>query len=222
MADAIAHPNVFEERISAKFVLGGAIAETMIGVGALVLSIVGLAGFMPIKLLSIATIGLGASFIFEGGAVATRFTHLLSETTEGRLDIAELGGGLSAEFIAGLGGITLGILSLVNVMPAVLTAVAAIMYGGTLVVGVGVKNRLNALRIGQEEHKIAQEIARQAVLASSGVQILTGLGAVVLGILALLKIEPTILSLVAILSVSGAMVLGSTTIGSRMLSIFRY
>jgi hypothetical protein len=220
MAEAVAHSQIYEEKISASFVLGGALGETIVAVGVLVLAIIGLASFMPMTMLTIATIALGASFLFEGGAVASRLSELLSETTSGHIGIAELGGGLSAEFIAGLGGITLGILSLVNVHPLTLTAVAAIVFGAALILGVGVKARLSHLTIGQEEHKLAREIARQALMASTGVQLLVGLGAVVLGILALLNFDPLILSLVAVLSVGSMITLSGTAIGTRMLSLF--
>jgi hypothetical protein len=220
MAEAVAHPHMYEEKISAKFILGGALGETIVAVGVLVLAIIGLAGFMPMTMLTISTIALGASFLFEGGAVASRLSDLLSETTEGRLGIAELGGGLSAEFIAGLGGVTLGILSLVNVLPMTLTAIAAIVYGSALILGVGVKARLSHLSIGEEEHKLAREIAREAIMASTGVQMLVGLGAIILGILALLNFNPLELTLVAILAVGGMIMLSGTAIGTRMLSLF--
>jgi hypothetical protein len=222
MAEAIAHPDIHEERLSAEVILGGALAETLTGAGVVVVSIIGLAGFMPIIMLSIATIGLGMSFLFEGGAVASRFSNLLSEATEDRVDIAELGGGLSAEFIAGFGGITLGILSLVGVAPRILTPIAAILFGGALVLGSGVKVRVNHLTISnRNEPKLAREIAREALIAASGVEILVGMGAIALGILGILRILPVVLSLVAILSVSGMVLFSGTALGGRMLSLFR-
>jgi hypothetical protein len=222
MAEAIAHPDIHEERLSAEVILGGALAETLTGAGVVVVSIIGLAGFMPIIMLSIATIGLGMSFLFEGGAVASRFSNLLSEATEDRVDIAELGGGLSAEFIAGFGGITLGILSLVGVAPTILTPIAAILFGGALVLGSGVKVRVNHLTISnRNEPKLAREIAREALIAASGVEILVGMGAIALGILGILRILPVVLSLVAILSVSGMVLFSGTALGGRMLSLFR-
>ena len=222
MADTIAHPEVYEEKLTAKLILSGALAETIAGACVLVITIIGLAGFMPMSMLAIATMGLGVSFLFEGGAVASRVSNLLSEVTEGRVDIAELGGGLSAEFIAGLGGITLGILALVNVAPMVLAPIAAIIFGGALVMGAGVKARINHLTISQEEHKLVREIARQALIGVSGVEILVGLGTIALGILAILHISPVVLTLVAVLSVSGMLLLGGTAIGARMLSLFRH
>jgi hypothetical protein len=222
MAEAIAHPEIHEERLSAEVILGGALAETLTGAGVVVVSIIGLAGFLPMIMLSIATIGLGMSFLFEGGAVASRLSNLLSEFSEGRVDIAELGGGLSAEFIAGFGGIALGILSLIGVVPTILTPIAAIVFGLALVIGSGVKARLNHLSISnRNEHKLVRQIAREALIAASGVEILVGLSAIALGILGIVRIVPVTLSLVAILSVGGMVLLSGTALGGRMLSLFR-
>lgn len=221
MADAIAHPHVREERLSAGFVFGGAFAETIIGIGTVVLAIIGLSGFMQGTMLAVATIGVGASLLFEGGAVASRLSELVHDTTEGRLDVLELGGGLSAEFVAGLAGVTLGILSLVHVMPLFLSPIAVIVFGAALMIGAGVKNRLNMLTVGSEEHHVAKMIAREAILAANGVLILAGMGGVVLGILALLRIDPMILTLVGLLSISAAIMLSGTALGTKMLTVFR-
>jgi hypothetical protein len=222
MADAIAHPHVHEERISAELILGGALAETITGAGVVVVSIIGLAGFMPMIMLPIAIMGLGLSFLFEGGAVSSRLSNLLYEATEGRIDIAELGGGLSAEFVAGFGGITLGILSLVRVAPTILAPIAAIAFGGALVIGSGVKSRINHLTISdRSEKRLVREITRELLIASVGVEILVGMGAIALGILGVIRILPMELSLVAILSVGGITLFSGTAIGGRMLSLFR-
>jgi len=222
MAEAIAHPEIHEERLSAEVILGGALAETLTGAGVVVVSIIGLAGFFPMIMLPVATIGLGMSFLFEGGAVASRLSNLLSEFTEGRFDIAELGGGLTVEFVAGFGGIALGILSLVGVAPTILTPIAAIAFGGALVIGSGVKARVNHLAISdRNEHKLVRAIAREALIAASGVEILVGMSAIALGILGIVRILPVELSLVAILSVGGMVLLSGTALGGRMLSLFR-
>ena len=221
MADAITHPHVHSEKLTAELILGGALAETITGAGIIVVSIIGLAGFMPTIMISIATIGLGMSFLFEGGAISSRLSYLLSQVTEGRLDIAELGGGLTVEFIAGFGGIALGILSLVGVRSIILLPIAAIAFGGALVMGSGVKARINHLTIDQEENVLAREIARQAVIAANGVEILVGMGAIALGILGILNIHPIELSIIAILSVGGMILITGTAIGARMLSLFR-
>ena len=222
MADAIAHANVHEEKLSAEFIFSGALAETITGAGVVVVSIIGLAGFLPMVMLPVAIMALGSSFLFEGGAVASRLSNLLSEASEGRIDIAELGGGLSAEFIAGFGGITLGILSLVQIVPMILAPISAIVFGGALVMGSGVKARVNHLTISdRKEHRLVRDIAREVLIAASGVEILVGMGAIALGILGVIRIIPIELSLVAILSVGGTILFSGTALGGKMLSLFR-
>ena len=221
MAEAIAYPEIHEERLSAELILGGALAEAITGASVVVISIIGLSGFMLGLMLSIATIGLGLAFLFEGGAVASRLSNLLSEVTEGRVDIAELGGGLSAEFIAGFGGIALGILSLAGIATTILIPIAAIAFGIALVLGSGVKARVNHLSIrDRNEPKLVRQIAREALIAASGVEILVGMCSIALGIVGIVGIYPITLSLVAVLSVGGMILFSGTALGGRMLSLF--
>ena len=149
-------------------------------------------------------------------------SNLLAEVTEGRVDIAELGGGLSAEFIAGFGGVALGILSLAGVASMILMPIAAIAFGIALVMGSGVKARVNHLSISnRNEPKLVRQIAREALMAASGVEILVGMAAVALGILGVIGIYPIELSFVAVLAVGGMALFSGTALGGRMLSLFR-
>lgn len=59
---------------------------------------------------SIAIIAIGASLLFEGGATASQLRLLMLAKTKTGIDAGELGGGISAEFLGGAAGLTLGIL----------------------------------------------------------------------------------------------------------------
>ena len=85
----------------------------------LVLAILGLAGVVPMYMAFIATIVLGVALLFEGWALASRYSKLLSEMGGGLLTATELGGGITAEFLAGAAGVALGILALLGVVPMV-------------------------------------------------------------------------------------------------------
>jgi hypothetical protein len=63
-------------------------------------------------------------------------------------------------------------------------------------------------------------LAREAVGAASSLQVLFGLGAVVLGILALLHIHWAILTLVGLLAVSVSMVLSGAAVSGRFWGIW--
>ena len=68
---------------------------------------------------------------------------------------------------------------------------------------------------------MAKKIAHEAVSSASGVQMITGVAAITLGILALSGLQAMLLTLIAMLAVSVSDLLSGTAIGGRMLSIFR-
>lgn len=213
-----------EERRTAEVMSSGSIAEAACGVGAVVLAILSLAGLFVHILLPIATIALGAALFLEGGAIAVRYTRMLTEVT-GRRDITitELGGGMTAELFGGGAGIVLGILALLAVARPTLLAIAAIVFGASLVIGCGATARLNKLVIEGWHylHDEARHVAREAVTAAAGAQLLTGLAGIVLGILALIGLETWVLSAVAMLCMGAAVMLGGAAVSGRMMSLLR-
>jgi hypothetical protein len=215
--------HVGQYRHTIEAVFGGTLAGGLVAAGAATLAIIGLAGMFPVLLVSVATIGVGAAFLFEGAAVISRLSDLLHVATEGRIQAAELGAGTTGETLAGFAGIALGILSILGVVPGVLIPAAAIVFGVALVLGAGTNMRINHLTVAyRQEHPIAQEVAREAVRATTGLQVLAGLGAITLGILALAAVEPLSLGLVAMLGVSAAFLLTDTAVAGRMLTIFNH
>lgn len=205
-----------------RYMKGGSLAEGIAGGAGVALSIIGLATIMPNYMIPVSTIALGIAFVFEGGAVARRFVRLLNEKAKEWFDVSGLGSGLTAEVIGGLTGIILGILTLLNVSPAVLMPAAAIVFGGTLIFSSSISARLDEMLIGQMgEAEVFKDVAREAVSASAGVQLLFGITAVTLGILSLVGMAPVVLNLVALLSVGLSNLLSGTAIGTRMLSSSR-
>jgi hypothetical protein len=130
---------------------------------------------------------------------------------------------MSAQFLGGAAGIVLGILALLGMYPAVLLPVAAIVFGGTLLMACGTTARLNTLVIERHTvgHEAARHIAGDMVSAASGVQALVGLAGIILGILGLVGMFPWTLSLVAFLCVGGAVLLSGAAVSSKMLSMLR-
>jgi hypothetical protein len=210
-----------EKEKTAKALFGGSLVEIIAGGAALIVAILGLAGMLSEVLLAVAAIAVSVSMLFEGGAIAARFSKLLSETSEGRLDAVKLEAGTSAESVGGVVGLALGILALLGITPLVLVAIAAIVLGGALIVGTGVKTNLNRLEISQTgEQENVEQIAHHALSSAAGVQLLIGLGAVALGILSLVGIEPVVLALVAMLALATSILFSGTAISGRMLNIF--
>ena len=194
--------------------------EAIAGVGAVILAILGLAGFLPVTFASIATIALGAALLLEGGSIGSRL--YVAASRDGQDVPSELMGGLGAESLSGLGALALGILALIGVDTFILLEVALLVFGAGLLFGSAATWRVNYPRIGgYATNDTAGYVAREAVHAASGAHALVGLAAVILGILALLGNSPMILVLAGILSVGGAIVLSGAAIGGRFLRAFR-
>jgi hypothetical protein len=212
----------YHEGMGERYMRGGSLAEGIAGGAGVALAIIGLANIIPHYMIPVATIALGIAFVFEGGAIASRFSRLLSESTKGRIDVWGLGSGLTAEVIGGIAAIILGILTLLNVSPAVLMPAAVIVFGGTLMFSSGISARLDELLVSRTtEDVLYKDVAREAVSAAAGVQLLFGIVAVALGILALVGISTAVLNLVALLGVGLSNLLSGTSISSRMFSSIR-
>jgi hypothetical protein len=210
-----------ESRTTAKVLAGGSLAEGVVGAAGLTLAILGLVGILPFWMATIGTIAVGAAFLIEGGAIASRMSDLMETDKTGQFDITEIGGGMTAEFLAGLAGITLGILALLGVSPLLLMAVAVIVYGGALVMGSPTTSRLNylsATRYGDDTQKM---VTREAVGAAATLQLLIGIGTAVLGILAIVDEPRFTFILIGLLAASFAGLVSGSALGSRMLSMFR-
>jgi hypothetical protein len=210
-----------EVQKSAKTVLGGSLAEGIVGGATIVLALIGLSNMYPSYMIPIATIAMGAAFLLEGGAISVRFSKLLSETSKDRLDEAEFGMGLTSEFVGGIAGVVLGILALVGLYPMVLVPVAVLVFGATLMFSSGATVRLDALELEGLEGSRFKRISHEAVKASAGVEFLLGLSAVILGIIALVGTVPATLSLVALLIVGVSTFVTGAAVSTRMLSLFR-
>ena len=213
---------ITEERKSVKTVMGGSLAEGILSGVVVVLSLIGLSGAMPEAVLSVAAITLGVAFLLEGVTVSTRFSRLLSETSKSRLDEAELGAGMTSGFVAGTTGIVLGILGLLKISPVILIPLSVIVFGSALMLSSGLTLRLDnlELEIYAESTKF-KKVAREAMVAAAGVEILLGLGALVLGIVALTSVYSMTLSLVGMLTVGITGLAGGAAVTARMVSLFR-
>lgn len=200
----------------------GSLIEAAGGIAVIVLTIIGLArgseGFMT----SIATIVLGVALLAEGGVIAAQFSRLLGAATGGTIGAMELGGGMTAEVLTGGGAIVLGILGLVDLHPMVLLPAAVIAIGGSLVLTAGAVERLSHLRVqatGLPE--MAQKVAQAAVSGAVGTQVLAGIGAIVLGILALVSANHAVtLTLVGLLVLGSAVALSGTALAGRLMRMF--
>lgn len=202
---------------------GTSITEGITGLAAVALAIIGLADISPWLLAAIATIALGAAFVFESGAVAARFSALeagprgtVSFRTWGRWGV------MTAGFLAGCAGIALGILALLGIRSIILIPCSVIVYGVALIMDGGTRVRLSTLESANSPlSSMDKEVAREVAAASSGIQDLVGLAGTTLGILAIIGIEPQTLTLVALLSIGAALLVVGSLVGGKMISMYR-
>jgi hypothetical protein len=191
--------------------------ELVLACGAVVLSILGLAGVFPNDLAAIAVIGLGVVLGFAGANVVLRYTDLLYEA--GAISdprFMEIGRGITAEFLGGLAGTILGILALLRIAPMTLMSAAVITYGGTLLL-TSSESAWWTLR-GQENEAVLK-LMRSMGRAAARAQVLTGLASLALGILGLVGIGPTTMVLAALLAIGASMLLRSSFVSGWLLDL---
>jgi hypothetical protein len=189
-------------------------AEVLGGVGAIVLGILGLVHIAPRTMASIATIVVGCALIFESGAVASRHSHLQSLAAEGGGGVAA-GGGTTAELVGGATGVVLGVLGLFRIATHFVVPAAVIVFGASLLIGAIQTARLEQAHLSRIPDTASSRSVQAGVGGASGAEVLVGIGALALGILAILQIAPVVLSLIALLAIGVAVLLDGTSTGAR-------
>ncbi len=203
--------------------MGGSGLEAIGGIAAVVLGILGLLGVIPGMMASIGIIVIGVGFLSQGTAVATRYAELLKALDGGGAkQAAELAGGMTTEFIGGITGIVLGVLALLGIAPLPLMAAALIAFGAALLMSTAETSRL--ISMGTLEGTRARQIFRIAVPAAAGGQVLVGVGAMILGILALVMVPHLSLKLilVGVLAVGAALLFSGSAVAGRLMMLLKY
>lgn len=185
-----------------KAAMSGTVVELIVGIAAVTTTTLGLLGISPLGMAEVATILVGGALLFEGAAIVTRtrFRRGGLESDDMRRDAGQIGG-TGMEVIGGIVGIALGVVALFGVAPLFLMPIALIVFGGALMFGSAGTARIHE-----------QSPAKMA----SGVQLVAGVIAVALGILALLEFAPLTLSLVGLLLVSATVLLSGSVLGARL------
>jgi hypothetical protein len=207
---------------SAEAATYGGFVDALGGIATIVLAIIGLSGVKPDVLVSIATIVFGAALLIQGGAMLTEFaqTEVMPDTQAGAG-----GGGLSALFLVGIAGIVLGILALLGVRATILTSVAVIAFGSALLISSSavwqlLTSRSVATRF-QTRPMMVRLIASEVAAGSAGVQAVSGLAVIVLGILAVSGVYTDTLTLIALLVAGAAILLTGSTLTGTMVGFMR-
>jgi hypothetical protein len=199
----------------------GGFLDALGGIATIVLAIIGLAGVKSVDLLSIATVVFGAALLIQGGAMLSEYAGI----EVGEAGTSTGGGGLASLFGVGVAGIVLGVLALLGVRAPILTSVAAIAFGGALIISASsvwalLTSRSVAARF-ETRNTMLQRVAAEIAAGSSGVQAMAGLAVIVLGILAVSGIYTEELALVALLVAGAAVVMTGSTLSGTMIGFMR-
>ncbi len=169
--------------------------EAIGAIAAIALAIVGLAGVFSNTMAAIATIVIGASILSEAGAFGATYWNRAGVTG---VTSSESSGGMGADMLGGVAGIVLGILALLGVAQGTLLSVAVLVFGATFLLSSVANSNVNAF--------------------NSGGQVLVGLGGIVLGILAVIGLDPMTLVLVGLLSLGVAALFSGSSWGVRAMA----
>lgn len=201
----------------------GSVVEGAAGIAVVILAIIGLARGDTGYFTSIGAIVLGAAMLVFGATIASEYAKLLSMTKDNADGATEFGAGMTVEILAGGSAIILGILSLIGLSPEDLLPAAVITVAAALIFSAGNFQRLNALKnqaagVGE----VAQSISRAAVMGAIATQVMTGMAAIILGILALSTGNTALLTQVGMLVLGVSLALSGTALTGRMMRIFNH
>ncbi len=217
MSTMITSENTFQEAATY-----GGFVDAIGGIATVVLAIIALSGIHQPTLAAIAIIVFGAALLIQGGTMLTEYTKLMFPA--GAVQVQEgAGGGLPALFLVGASGIVLGVLALLGIASGILISCAVIAFGAALLVSSNSVWHLYRAKQSSQQMLTGRTLSGGEILAgemasgSAAVQCISGVAAIVLGILAVSGIYTEVLTLVALL-VMGATVLlsGSTLSGAAM------
>jgi hypothetical protein len=222
----------------------GLFAEAVGGIATIVLAVLALSGVSPEYLLAIGTIVFGAALLIEGTSMATNYVHVLSASTIGE-GLPTGVNGLSAVFLGGVSGIILGVLALLGIAPNILVSASIIVFGSALILSSSAMVNLNAMKLRMAGQMSGRENMVAAVgslgVGAAGAQVLSGVAAIVLGILALAGLGAAaggaaagaaaagaaathpgvMLDLVALLVIGAAILLTGNGMNNAVLGIFQ-
>ena len=169
----------------------GSLLEGIAGTCAGVLSILALLGTYSLTLTAIGVIVLGGAILVSAGGLAAIMGRLRSRMRWEQL----VAGGAGFEALLGAAAVAGGILTLAHVVPQTLLPVAVIVLGGCSLLASG---GLQFFLAGPGNS--AKAFGKRSGGGFTGVEILSGLAAVTMGVLALAGLQTLLLSEIAVLT----------------------
>lgn len=205
-----------QERRMEEWVGTGWAIEAVCGVAAIILAIAGLTYYDHYTMAGVSAIVLGSALFLQGFLVSAEYNAIVSRFEAGAH--AEFGSGIGVEGIVGVAAIVLGIMMLAGfTSPHIFMGVATLLLGGGLVLSSGVAARLNSVKVEITKGTMETRAqSRYAVIDASITQVIVGIAAAVLGLLALLNISPGVLTLVAMLAMGVSTFYSGGAVAGRM------
>lgn len=203
----------------------GGMLDAAGGIATVALAIIGLAGLVPEVLMGIATIVFGVTLIVQAGALLSEYSGITFPSTAVATSAATdslAGGGVGVMFMVGGAGIVLGILALLGITPMVLCASALIAFGGAMLLGSSSVRHVHQLQAamrragGVTTQGVNEILASEMAAGSAGAQLLSGLAAIVLGIIALSGVYSLALVLVGLLVIGASNILAGGALSGVM------
>lgn len=206
-----------EDRRTTRALAGGGIVESICGLAAVALTVLGLS-HRPVEMGALATIAIGIALVGQGASVVSRWRyaqHRLKYTPEARRELFE---GVTTELFGGAAGIVLGVLVLA-LQAEVLLPIAAVVFGVSLLLGGLMEPDVLYLDAEPPHRRPARAV--RAVDFAGSLMVLVGIASAVLGVLALVEAGPPIsLALVAMLCIGFALVLAGGSLTARFVRRF--
>jgi hypothetical protein len=207
MPEGPGRPPFSASKQTEKAVAGGSSLVMLAGLASIVLVILSFIGVLRIPLAAVATIVIGAGLFFQGLAITRRHDQIREElAAAGNTKAAQgIGSGMTVELIAGIIGIVLGIVALLGGVPHALLAISVIAFGVALILGGPLTTRLDDLNVASSRAEGAPlGGSRKVVRTASGLEVLIGIAAVVLGVLALIAFTHNFMLILVGLIITGA------------------
>lgn len=201
----------------------GLLTEGAAGIAVIVLTVVALAGISTLTLASIAAIVIGVGLMVQAFNSAAEDARWTVPNTSVSAVNATFGGEVMVDWACGLTGIVLGVLALVGVNSAHLLPPALIVFGGGLLLSGAISMRPRTMQVATQVSTAGAErqmVAYQGSPAASGIEVLTGLAAIVLGILSVIMAPFGVLVLVGFLVVGAALLMASASFAGAALRLF--
>lgn len=199
----------------------GLLTEGAAGVAVIVLAIIALAGTSVEALASIATIVIGVGLMVQAFNSAAEETKMMTADTTASRQQAAFGGEVMVDLMCGIAGVVLGILALVGISTVHLVPAALIVFGGALLLSGVMSMRPRAFSTANAAGQ-TQLVSYQGSAAVSGMEILIGLAAIVLGMLSVIFAATVswVLVLVGFIAVGAALLLVSATVSGAVVRLF--